>query len=126
MLKRRIVSRNVTLSATDIDRIHRAGNPSHRRHWSMYGWDAVLSVEPSGRVWPTPGYGLTPQSEREYIDDDIGALRVLATRLLRRRRLGGRLFFKGTRVFTKNRDGEFLQLAELRIVGRARALALTH
>lgn len=68
---------------------------------SRWDWPATFSCNPSGQVWPPPGYGFTDEADRIYLSRrDYPTLHMIVDALLSVHHKGGR--------FHINDDGVFL------------------
>ena len=67
---------------------------------TRWDWPATFSCNPSGQVWPTPGYGYTPEEGRTYLSRrDYPTLHKIVDAYLSVRFEGGRMHINDDGVF---------------------------
>ena len=71
-----------------------------KRRWD---WPATFSCNPSGEVWPTPGYGLSKYEDKIYLSRrGYPTLHRIVGAFLSVRPEGGRFHIKDEGVFLPN------------------------
>ena len=70
----------------------------HVKH--RWDWPATFSCNPSGQVWPTPGYGFTNEEDRMYLSRrEYPTLHTIVDAFLSVRPEGGRFHINDEGVF---------------------------